>query len=132
VIAISNTLTVTFVDAEKEDEPDAPVTVLIVSPLASPLTVRVVVFVPVGFSVRLDGLIVGKTQLQPDGFCVAETVTVPLKLPMLVIVMLEVLVEPAGIESVAGVADIVKPLTNAVTIADCGGRVPLFPVIVML
>jgi hypothetical protein len=51
---------------------------------------------------------------------------------MLVIVMLEVLVEPAGIESVAGVADIVKPLTNAVTIADCGGRLPLFPVIVML
>jgi hypothetical protein len=50
---------------------------------------------------------------------------------MLVIVTVEVLAEPAGIEREEGVAAIVKPLTTAVTIAvDC--KLPLLPVIVTL
>jgi len=119
----STTLAVIFVEIENDGEFEVAVTVIVALPLATPFTLRVAVFVEPTVSVTLEGLIDGRTQLQPA--CVTPSATVPEKLPTLVTVMVEFLDEPAGIVTLEGEAEILKPTIVIEMVIGRAFRVPL-------
>ena len=83
-----------------------------------------------GLSVSVPGLnLVESPQAQP--LTEAPRVTVPVKLPTLVTVIVEFADPPAGIVRVGGRAKMVKPWTIAIT-NTCLALMPVPPMIVML
>jgi hypothetical protein len=111
----STPATVTVV--EEDSEENVPVTVITALPVADPAVIVNVAFCfPPTARVTEPGVnLVTKPQAQP--FAVALRFTVPLKLPTLVTVIVELTDVPAGIERVCGFADRVNPCTSTVTVA---------------
>lgn len=103
----STPATVTLVEADKV--PDMPVTVITAFPVWEPaVTVRVAFCFPPTARLTVLGVkVVVKPHVQP--LAVALRLTVPLKLPRLVTVIVELTDLPAGIVSAGGLADILKP-----------------------
>jgi hypothetical protein len=109
----STPATVTVVDADSEE--DVPVTVITALPVTVPaVTVRVAFcFPPTARLTALGVILVTKPQAQP--LAVALRFTVPLKLPRLVTVIVELTDVPAGIVSAGGLEVRLKPRTSNVT-----------------
>jgi hypothetical protein len=108
----STPTTVTVV--EDDTEPEVPVTVITALPVWEPaVTVRVTFcFPPIPRMTELGFTVATKPQAQP--LTVEPRLTVPLKLPRLVTVIVEFTDLPAGIVIAGGLADRLKPCTCTV------------------
>ena len=119
----------TLVEAVKL--PDVPVTVMVYVPAAvEEATFIVIVEVPEPGAAMELGL---KLTVTPDGWPLADKATAELKLPMIVLVIVEVPVLPCATERDAGEADRLKPVP--VTVRDTLVEdvvLPEVPVTVML
>jgi hypothetical protein len=111
----STLVTETVVEAENEMLGAVPCTVIISLPVTDvAFTLRLTVLVPP--EVRRMLLELSPLVKQPQPVTDVARFTVPLKVLTLVRVMIDVPVEPAWIESDAGLAEMVKPWTSAVTV----------------
>jgi len=94
-----------------------------------PSTLRIDWFVPPALRIRLDELNVPVAHPLHE-LCGDANVTVPLKLPRLVSVMVDVNVEPAATERIGGEAESVNPTITTVT-SVVRVKVPFVPLIVI-
>jgi hypothetical protein len=126
----STPTTLTTTDAERL--PDVPVTLTATFPVCVlVLTVNVTFCFPALVKVTDDGVnVVTKPHAQPVE--VATRFTVPVKLPTLVTVIVELADDDAGIVRLCGLAEMLKPWTTTVTVVALAAGVPGGPLMVTM
>jgi hypothetical protein len=112
----STPATVTVV--EDDSEPEVPVTVITALPVWEPAVMVMVAFCfpPATRMTEFGVKVATKPQAQP--LTLELRFTVPLKLPRLVKVIVELTDPPAGIVRACGLADTLKPCTSTLTVVD--------------
>ena len=99
--------------------------------LATVVTVSVEELLPPAVNVTLIGFSVAVGPLLTTGYTLAVRLTVPVKPPKLVAVIVEVPDEPAATSMVEVLEEMRNPTTVAVTVVECV-RDPLVPVTVIV